>query len=254
MDEAVLIASWSNEESQPFSGWDFGHLRRRYSEEKPPWSYEDLARDTLHGVRAAVDLGTGGGEVRAALADAFPPRMVATEAYPPNWAVARDRLHPAGAFVVAYSADETSSVLPFRDAAFDAVLDRHEAYDAREVARVLAPGGVFLTQQVDGRSHADLLGWFGTEPHWPDVTVERLAADLARAGLAIELARSWRGTISFSDVGAVVYYLKAIPWEVPDFSVGRFRAELLGLQRRLEETGVLRFDEGRFVIRARKPR
>jgi SAM-dependent methyltransferase len=254
MDEAVLIAAWSKEEAQPFNGWDFSHLRRRYSEDKPPWSYEDLAREVLRRARSAVDLGTGGGEVLATLADTFPGRMVATEAYPPNWAVARDRLGPAGASVVAYAADEVASVLPFRDASFDAVLDRHEAYDAREVARVLTPGGVFLTQQVDGRSHADLLAWFGTEPHWPDVRVDRLAADLVRAGLDIELARSWRGTISFLDVGALVYYLKAIPWEVPDFSVGRFTPELLGLQRRLDETGVLRFDEGRFVIRARKPR
>lgn len=254
MDEAVLIAAWSNEESQPFRGWDFGYLRRRYSEEKPPWSYEDLAREVLRLAECAVDLGTGGGEVLAKLADTFPGRMIATEAYPPNWAVARDRLAPAGASVVAYAADEVSSALPFRDASFDAVLDRHEAYDAREVARVLTPGGVFLTQQVDGRSHADLLGWFGTEPHWPDVTVDRLAADLVRAGLDIELARSWRGTISFLDVGALVYYLKAIPWEVPDFSVERFTPELLGLQRRLDDTGALRFDEGRFVIRARKPR
>jgi hypothetical protein len=86
------------------------------------------------------------------------------------------------------------------------------------------------------------------------VTVDRLAADLVRAGLDIELARSWWGTISFFDVGALVYYLRAIPWEVPDFSVERFRPELLGLQRRLDESGALRFDEGRFVIRARKPR
>ena len=254
MDEAVLIAAWSNEESQPFSGWDFAHLRRRYSEEKPPWSYEDLARDVLRGARTAVDLGAGGGEVLAKLSDAFSGRIVATEAHPPNWTVARDRLAPAGASVVAYAADETTGVLPFRDASFEAVLDRHEAYDAREVARVLAPGGAFLTQQVDGRSHADLLAWFGTEPHWPDVTVDRLAAALVRAGLDIELARSSWGTISFLDVGALVYYLRAIPWEVPDFSVDRFRSELLGLQRRLEETGALRFDEGRFVIRARKPR
>lgn len=254
MDEALLIAAWSNEESEPFSGWDFGHLRRRYSEEKPPWSYEDLARELLRGSRAAVDLGTGGGEVLAALADSFSGRVVATEAYPPNWRVAGDRLAPAGASVVAYAADEKTSVLPFRDATFDVVLDRHEAYDARQVARVLAPGGAFLTQQVDGRSHADLLRWFGTEPHWPDVTVERLAADLVRVGLEIELERSWWGTISFFDVGALVYYLRAIPWEVPDFSVARFRSELLALQRRLDETGALRFDEGSFVIRARKPR
>ena len=254
MDEAVLIAAWSDEESQPFRGWDFAHLRRRYSEQKPPWSYDALARDVLRGSRTAVDLGTGGGEVLAQLADSFSGRVVATEAHRPNWAVARERLAPAGVSVVAYAADETTSVLPFGDATFDAVLDRHEAYDAREVARVLAPGGAFLTQQVDGRSHADLLGWFGTEPHWPGVTVDRLAADLVGAGLDIELARSWWGTISFFDVGALVYYLRAIPWEVPDFSVERFRPELLGLQRRLDEGGALRFDEGRFVIRARKPR
>jgi SAM-dependent methyltransferase len=254
MGEADLIAAWSREESQPFTGWDFGYLRRRYSEEKPPWSYEDLAREVLRKSRSAVDLGTGGGEVLSTLADTFPGRMVATEAYPPNWTIARDRLAGSGAHVVAYAADEPSSVLPFRDVSFDAVLDRHEAYDPREVARVLAPGGVFLTQQVDGRSHSDLLAWFGTAPHWPDVTLDRLAADLGRAGLDIELSRSWWGSISFADVGALVYYLRAIPWEVPDFSVGRFTPELLGLQRRLESTGSLRFSEGRFVIRARKPR
>ncbi|HYV21209.1 MAG TPA: class I SAM-dependent methyltransferase [Candidatus Bathyarchaeia archaeon] len=254
MDEAVLIAAWSSEESQPFSGWDFGHIRGRYSEEKPPWSYEDLAREALRGAECALDLGTGGGEVLARLSDAFPRRMVATEAYPPNWSIARERLAPTGASVVAYAADETSSPLPFRDGSFAVVLDRHEAYDAHEVARVLTPGGVFLTQQVNGRSHADLLGWFGTEPHWPDVTLDRLAADLVQAGLNIELARSWWGSISFLDVAALVYYLKAIPWEVPDFSVGRFKTELFGLQRRLDETGALRFDEGLFAIRARKPR
>jgi SAM-dependent methyltransferase len=254
MGEADLIAAWSKEESQPFTGWDFAYLRDRYSEEKPPWSYEDLAREILRKSRVAVDLGTGGGEALSRLADTFPGRMVATEAYPPNWTVARDRLAPTGAHVVAYAADETSSVLPFRNASFDAILDRHEGYDAREVARVLAPGGVFLTQQVNGRSHADLLGWFGTESHWPNVTLDRLAADLGRAGLDIELARSWWGSISFSDVGALVYYLRAIPWEIPDFSVARFTPELLGLQRRLQSTGSLRFSEGRFVIRARKPR
>jgi hypothetical protein len=254
MDEAALTEAWLKEESQPFSGWDFSHLRGRFTEEQAPWSYEDLARDVLRKSRSAVDLGTGGGEVLSRVVDTFPGRMIATEAYPPNWTVARDRLAPSGAFVVAYAADEVSSVLPFRGRAFDAVLDRHEAYDAREVARVLAAGGTFLTQQVDGRSHADLLAWFGTEPHWPNVTMDRHVADLGQAGLDIEIARSWWGTISFSDVGALVYYLRAIPWEVHDFSVDRFTSELLGLQRLLEKSGALRFREGRFVIRARKPR
>src|SRR2546423_12258814 len=114
MDEAVLIAAWASEESQPFSGWDFGHVERRISEDKAPWSYEDFARGVLHGARTAVDLGTGGGEVLASLADTFPDRMVATEAYPPNWIVARDRLAPAGRAAAAHGAHAPSSVLPLR--------------------------------------------------------------------------------------------------------------------------------------------
>ena len=248
-----LVDAWVKAESEPFTGWDFGRIGDRYSEDQPPWSYEELARGALREARAAIDLGTGGGEVLATLRDSFPPLMVATEAWPPNQRVARDRLAPLGASVVAYAADESRAPLPFRDGSVDAVLDRHEAYDAREVARILAGGGRFLTQQVDGRSHTDLLAHFGTEPGWPEVTVERLAAEVGDAGLEVEVARSWWGTISFRDVGALVYYLKAIPWYVPDFTVRRFTPALMSLQRQLEREGELRFGEGRFVIGARKP-
>jgi hypothetical protein len=37
--------------------------------------------------------------------------------------------------------------LLFRDGAFDLVANRHEAFVATEVARVLSPGGTFVTQQ-----------------------------------------------------------------------------------------------------------
>lgn len=251
-NDATLIAEWTAEEQAPFRGWDFGHIRERYVEERPPWSYEELAREVLRGARSGVDLGTGGGELLASLRDAFPARMVATEAYPPNLAVARERLEPLGVTVVPYQANETTSLLPFANASFDVILSRHEAYDAREVARVLTPGGVFLTQQVDGRSHADLLARFGTQPQWPEVTVERLSEQLRATGLVIGDARSWWGHIAFRDVGALVYYLKAVPWEVPGFSVARFAGALLELQRLLLAEGTLRFAEGRFIIQARK--
>lgn len=147
---------------------------------------------------------------------------------------------------------DKAAALPFRDATFEVVLDRHEAYDVIDVARVLAPGGVFLTQQVDGRSFADLLGTFGVGPQWPGITVEALAAELVDAGFVIEEARSWWGTTTFTDVGALVYYLKAIPWMVPGFSVDRHERELLQLQRDLEASGVLRFRRGSILIRARR--
>jgi SAM-dependent methyltransferase len=246
------LASWRAAEQHPFSGWDFSHIHGRWSEEQPPWSYEDLARKALYGARSAVDLGTGGGERLSLLADAFPRRMFATEAYPPNASIARDRLGPLGVTVVAYrSADVVGGPLPFADGSLDAVLDRHESYDAHEVARVLAPGGRFLTQQVDGRDKPELLEAFGRRPANPEVALGRFVSAAKAAGLVIERAEEWWGDSVFEDVGALVYYLKATR-TVPDFSVARYRSVLQDLQHRLRSSGALHFRCGRFVLAARK--
>lgn len=263
MSDASLLAAWRREEAAPFKGWDFGHIAGRYREESLPWSYEELAHGLMRGARSALDLGTGGGEVLASLHDALPPLTVATEAYLPNAAVADGTLRRLGVRVVAYGTDpaappcsavqDSAPPLPFRADSFEVALARHEAYDAREVARVVAPGGTFLTQQVYGGSYADLLARFGVLPKWPAVTEADLAQELIGAGLRLDWGDSWWGTIAFADVGALVYYLKAIPWLVPDFSVDRFEPILVQLQRELERDGALRFREGRFVIRATKP-
>ena len=260
--DPALIEAWRREEAEPFTGWDFGHIASRSRPQKPPWSFKSVARAALRQADRALDLGTGGGEVLAALHDAFPRVMVATEAHPPNVAVAHRRLAPLGATLVAYGVEpgkvpvsrvqDTAPCLPFRDGSFDLILDRHEAYDAPELARVLASGGVFLTQQLDGRSHAELLQRFGVAPQWPGVTQDNLVVELREAGLTIEDARSSWGTLAFSDIGALVYYLKAVPWLVPGFSVARFEAVLLQLHEELEAAGELRVAEGAFLIRARK--
>jgi SAM-dependent methyltransferase len=253
VDDRDLIASWSAEEREPFAGWDFSHVADRLVEQQPPWSYEAMAKPLMRGAGSLLDLGTGGGEVLSGLKDAFPPRVAAAEAYPPNVAVARARLGPLGVAVVPYEATEAAAPLPFADSSFDVILSRHEAFDPSEVARVLTPGGAFLTQQVDGRSLSDLLRLFETAPQWPDVTLPRLSDRLATAGLAIEDGREWWGAMVVRDVGALVYFLKAVPWEVPGFSVARFERTLLDLHHRIGTSGAVEFAMGRFVIQARRP-
>lgn len=248
MDDHSLLAAWRREEQQPFEGWDFSYLEGRYVEEQPPWSYDALVRALLPGADSLLDMGTGGGERLSSFADALPPRTVATEGYPPNLPIARARLAPLGVEVVEYDV-ERHARLPFPDASFGVVINRHEAYDAREVARILAPGGAFLTQQVDGRDLADLAAVFGHEPQHPHVTLENCAREVEQAGLVIERAETWQGRAVFSDVGALVYFLHAVPWDVPDFSVDRYADRLLDLHRR----GSLSFGIGRFVIQARRP-
>ncbi len=246
------LRTWLREEAEPFAGWHFAHLAGRWVEEDPPWSYETLARVALRGAKVAVDLGTGGGERLARLSDAFAPTMLATEAYRPNVEVAQHRLAPLGVAVIAYrSEDVVGGPLPFMSGSISVVLARHESYDPREVARVLEPGGRFLTQQVHGRSLTDLREAFGIVSAL-EVTLERSVSDLREAGLGLDRAEEWWGRSVFRDVGAVVYALRAMPWEVPGFSVTRDEAVLRDLQARLEHEGSLHFKAGRFVIAAHK--
>jgi len=75
----------------------------------------------------------------------------------------------------------------------------------------------------------DLLAVFGVPPRWPDSTPAKYVPQLQTAGLEITDTRVWSGWIEFTDVGAIVYYLKAVPWLVPRFSVETHLQPLLTL-------------------------
>jgi len=235
-------------------GWDFAVLEGTTTADDPPWDFEADCLDALRRAGRVVDLGTGGGERLTALLDRLPGRrrdpdgsVVATEGWAPNEPVARERLAPYGVPVVAYDA-ETDPRLPFADGSVDLVMARHEAYDAAEVARVLAPGGVFLTQQVDGRDAFELRDWFGGDALYPDVRLDRARPDLERAGLIADVADEWRGRLRFADVEAVVTYLALTPWTVPGFDVTAHAERLAALHR----AGPVVVTQRRFRCHARK--
>jgi SAM-dependent methyltransferase len=218
-------------------------------EAQPPWSYETRAAELMQRTTRLLDLGTGGGERLLALRDHWPTAVAVTEDYPLNVALARERLAPLGVRVEEAELDE-SHPLPFEDRAFDLVLNRHSGLNCAEVARVLARGGVFLTQQVHGLWAQDLIAAFGTRPQWPHATEAYYAPRLEEAGLVLDLVQSWQGDLAFTDVAAIVYYLKAVPWLVAGFSVDSHLGALLALQRRLEAEGRLVFETRSYLIEA----
>ena len=63
----------------------------------------------------------------------------------------------------------------------------------------------------------------------------------------------WEGHLAFTDVGAIGYYLKAVPWEVPGFTVRSHLRHLLALQDRLEAGEELEFYAAKYLIEACKP-
>ncbi len=131
--------------SAPVSGWRFPFLDERLVRVPQSWDYVAAARALLKDSSSAIDHGTGGGEI---LLDTgvIPPRLVATEAYLPNVAVAQRHLQPVGAWVVQVSAETHNSLgtgannevpsrrLPFRDEVFDLFMCRNGAFCAGEVS------------------------------------------------------------------------------------------------------------------------
>ena len=252
MKRTELIETWLCEERQPFIGWDFSYLDGRMTTGQEPWSYMSRAAELMRRSSAVIDLDTGGGEKLLSLRAHLPPKVVATEDYIPNFELAAKRLSPLGADVVKIPIS-TIAPMPFTDAEFDLILNRHAAFNSSEIARVLAGGGIFLTQQVHGMSAWDLQVLFDAKPQWPDSTAKKYAPMLEAAGLTINNVQEWEGSLSFSDVGAIVYYLKAVPWLVRDFKVETHLSSLFALQKRLDAGEELSFYNARYIIEASKP-
>ena len=165
MNQKVLTESWKLEQQQAFSGWDFSYLDGRMLEEQPPWSYSSRAIELLKQAASVVDLDTGGGERFLKLHDHWPHKVVATEHYPPNFKLATERLTPLGAKVIDIELSDFAP-MSFNDGEFDLMLNRHSAFNCGEVARILTPGGIFLTQQIHGLWAHDLLAAFDVQPQW----------------------------------------------------------------------------------------
>ncbi|MBV7337814.1 methyltransferase domain-containing protein [Chloroflexi bacterium TSY] len=248
----TLIESWNQEEQRPFVGWDFSYLDGRMYEEQAPWSYTTRACELMPETSSLLDMGTAGGERLLHMKEHWPERVVVTEEYPPNIKLARNNLEPLGVQVVDVELREHGP-MPFGDEEFGLILNRHSAFNVDEVARVLKRDGTFLTQQVHGMWAHDLLAAFGVTPQWPNATPAHYLPLLEAANLELVTVEDWSGELAFTDVGAIVYYLRAVPWMVVGFSVETHLDALMGLQSQLEKQGRLSFEAKKYLIEARKP-
>jgi SAM-dependent methyltransferase len=230
-----------------FRGWDFSWLQGRADGGDPSWSYLDRCRRLIAKATSLLDIDTGGGERLAHLAP-LPPHTVATEGWEPNLPVARARLGPLGVEV----RHQDGGRLPVGDAEFDLVLNRHGRLEAGEIRRALRTGGVLLTQQVGSRNARKLNEALG-DPVSTDVdawSLEVAVAALQRQGFRILDAREELPEHTFYDIGAVVYQLRAVAWQIPDFDVERYDAKLRALDARIRANGCFVVHDHRFLIKA----
>ncbi|WP_242308034.1 methyltransferase domain-containing protein [Bacillus cereus group sp. BfR-BA-01524] len=233
-----------------FSGWDFSFISEtgRMKSEPLPWSYGSTAFQLMQRAESMLDMGTGGGEFLSML-QPFPSTILATEGYAPNVPIARKKLEPFGVTVVAVNDD---TVLPFQNRQFDLIINQHESYAASEVNRVLSPSGVFLTQQVGGLDCTELNAQFGSplNSEFASWSLETACSELKENGFTILEEKEEFPFQRFYDIGAIVYYLKAIPWQIPNFTVERYYEDLYRIHESILQKGYFDVKQHRFMIKA----
>lgn len=248
-----LLKSLKIERRFQFKGFDFSHLRYRMESELLPWSYVSSA---IKAIRAApsqtmLDMGTGGGEILS-LMQPLPKRTFATEGYKPNIKVAKERLEPLGVKVVP---TKREGKLPFADNYFDLVINRHTYSESKEVFRVLKKGGLFITQQVASNSNCymqDLLGMKDV-PWTKKDSLKFYTKALKRAKMKVIKAAEAYPKTRFYDTAAIVYYLKGVPWVIPDFSIEKYAKALERIDKIINRNGYVEVSEHRVFFIAKKP-
>ncbi|MHB8376864.1 MAG: class I SAM-dependent methyltransferase [Dehalococcoidia bacterium] len=230
-----------------FSGWVFD-VDATHLDPPAPWDYEAIAREQASRAARVLDLGTGGGERLSEVIAGLPCRAVATEEWHVNAPIAARRLAPLGVDVVRCS----SLRLPFAGASFDLVLDRHEALDPAEAARVLAPGGAVITQQVGGDNWPELGRFFPRKTDFGD-HFHGYQRGFAAAGLSIDDARWHEERVAFGGIAHVAYMLALTPWFVADFDPEGDLDALLALEDACGTPDGVVLTEMRYIIRAHRP-
>ena len=235
---------------QEFSGWDFKYVSERWKESPLSWDYPQIVRDHIRPDIHMLDMDTGGGELLSSL-QPLPHHTYATEGYPPNVPVARNKLEPLGVKVVQLYGNDP---LPFENGLFDLVINRHGSFIATELHRVLKPGGIFITQQVGGQNNFELNELLQEKPefqysYW---TVDFGKKQLTDAGFQILGQREEFPETIITDIGALVFHLKVISWQIADFSVEKYYDKLVKIHNLIQENGDLRIKSHRILILAKK--
>ncbi|MCJ7625610.1 MAG: class I SAM-dependent methyltransferase [Anaerolineaceae bacterium] len=257
-DRAAFIACLRAANEAAFQGWDFSYMDQYGGNPGEPfeWSYEKTVRETAGKAASVLDMGTGGGEFFAALGP-FAGDAYATESYPPNLPVAKKRLEPLGVKVIGLEGGKQEDCpTPFEDAFFDLVLNRHESYESRDVYRTLKSGGTFITQQVGNSNLESLrihLGSLDAEEDLP-WNLDTCKRFLIGAGFQIIRAKEHSGLSRFYDIRSLVYLLKAIPWEFPNFDPFKCQDQLLDIHIKILQDGYFDSTEHRFFVIAKKVR
>lgn len=247
-----LFDFFIKESQVPFSGWDFSYfyVSERMVSAPLTWNYTNKIIAKLKDINSLLDMGTGGGEFLSKI-NPLPKETHATECYAPNIPIAKKHLEPLGIKVIGL---ENHNKLPFDDNYFDLVINRHASYGESELLRIIKNKGYFITQQVGGKNNIKINEDFQTSYKFGeyDWDLNQASKKLIDAGFKIIEMKEEFPISRFYDVGALVYYLKAIPWQIGDFSIEKYYDKLKNIHKIITKYGFYDVNAHRFYIIAEK--
>lgn len=240
MKKEERLQLWlEEEEAAHIHGWDFSHINDRYEEEKDlSWDYEQVIKQYLTPEKKLLDIDTGGAEFLLSLNHPN-ENLSATEAYPPNVQLCKEKLLPLG---VDFKKADAKKCLPYKDNSFDLVINRHGDFSEKEIWRVLKPNGIFITEQVGAENDRDLVELlFSQVPDlpFPEQYLDIIKSKFQKAGFTVIREQEAYRPIKFYDVGALVWFARIIEWEFPGFSVKNNQKELFHAQEILADKGLI---------------
>ncbi|GAH31592.1 unnamed protein product, partial [marine sediment metagenome] len=158
-----------------------------------------------------------------------------------NIRIAKKKLESLGVTVIELEEEKEppfNSNLPFEDGHFDLIINRHEGYYPKELRRILKVNGIFMTQQVGSISVLNLLQFLNQKTmsvaNW---NLKSAINELESYNFRIIASGEDVAFIRFYDIGAIVYYLKAIPWLIEGFNVKSYKEKLWDIHLKIAKEG-----------------
>lgn len=242
---AADVAGWR--------GWNLLQYRTRCAE--TPWNYFAVVEELLSGKESVLDMGSGDGRVLTALASKL-RRGIGVDVSKDR--VDRARLNlPIKLRMRVHFTRASSHAVPAPDGAFHVVLNRHAPLFPEEIDRVLAPGGIFATQQVGNQNVRAIRSAFsearGPLPEMPDeVALPGTVRALSEAGYEVVRQDEYDVPLVFGDAASLLFWLQKVPLP-QDFDIERDAETVLEILDRLSTPNGILTNEHRELLVVQKP-
>lgn len=237
-------------------GWDLLQFKTRRA--PVPWNLKGVTSELLTGRESVLDMGCGDGRLLASVADSF-MRGIGVDVSKSRIDRARLSL-PMKLRMRVHFTRASAHAVPAPNATFELVLNRHAPLFPEEIDRVLAPGGVLVTQQVGVQNARAVIAAFSegrgsrvSDQLGPqEVLLARSFDVFSERGYQVLRHEQYDVPFVFGDAESLLFWLQAVP--VPhDFEIELDAKTVLEILDRLGTPNGIVTNEHRELLVMQKP-